>query len=113
MKKTLFLLAAFMAVKNLTMSPPFLCGFLFPGTFHQDNDVVQLGFSVASLSHVTVFSSSWLEGNPPHGFDPILAIWTAGGALVAQQDDGGNVGTTLSNGTSYDHGFWDSFYEVD
>ena len=59
------------------------------------------------------FSSSWLSGDPPAGFDPMLGIWDASGNLIAFQDDGHNVGATLSNGVSYNHGEWDSFYQVD
>ena len=62
--------------------------FDFSGTFHQDNDVVGLGFVVGVPSTVTVFSSSWLSGNPPAGFDPILDVWDSAGNRIAQQDDG-------------------------
>jgi hypothetical protein len=97
--------------------PGFADDFDFQGNFTKDNDVVQFNFTVGVLSTVTVFSSSWLYGNPPPGvgpggFDPMLGIWTASGTLVNFQDDGGNVGATLSNGVSYDHGTWDSYYDV-
>lgn len=82
--------------------------FDFSGNFTNDNDIVLLDFTVATNSNVTVFSSSWDDG----GFDPILAIWNSSGNLVNQQDDGGNIGSTLSDGISYDHGDWDSFYSV-
>ncbi len=82
--------------------------FDFSGTFQYDNDVLLFGFSVDSPSDVTVFSSSWDDG----GFDPILGIWTSGGSLLYEQDDGGNTGSTLSNGVSYDHGTWDTYFEV-
>ncbi len=87
--------------------------FDFSGTFAADNDVLQFDFSVASLSSVTIFSSSWLSGDSGLGFDPILAIWDSAGNLINQQDDGGNVGSTMSNGVSYDHGTWDTFFDVD
>lgn len=88
--------------------------FDFSGNFTYDNDVVGFDFTVGASSLVTVFSSSWLSGDPPHGFDPMLGIWDmdAGGALVDFQDDGGNEGSTMSNGVSYDHGVWDSYYQV-
>jgi hypothetical protein len=89
--------------------------FDFSGTFTKDNDVALFYFTVgdaAPSSMVTVFSSSWLTANPPQGFDPILAIWTDTGVKLAEQDDGGYVGSTLSNGVSYDHGTWDSYYTV-
>jgi hypothetical protein len=91
--------------------------FTFSGNFVKDNDVVLLAFSVGAPSTVTVFSSSWLYGNPPAGagpggFDPMLGIWTAAGNLVYFQDDGETIGSTLSSGTLYNHGTWDSYYVV-
>lgn len=80
----------------------------FSGTFAKDNDILRFNFSVGAASNVTVFSSSWDDG----GFDPILAIWTSTGTKIYQQDDGGNTGTTYSNGVAYDHGKWDSYYQV-
>ncbi len=82
--------------------------FDFSGHFTFDNDIARFGFSVAAPSTVTVFSSSWIAG----GFDPILAIWTSTGSLMYQQDDGHNIGSTMSNGVWYNHGTWDSFYAV-
>ena len=87
--------------------------FDFSGTFTNDNDVVLLDFSVDSASTITIFSSSWLLGDSGLGFDPILAIWDSAGNRVAQQDDGHNVGSTLSNGVLYEHGEWDSYFMVD
>ena len=96
--------------------PGFATDFDFQGNFAKDNDVVQLNFTVASTSLVTVFSSSWLHppeaGVPPGGFDPMLGIWTSSGTQMAFQDDGLNIGATLSNGFSYNHGYWDSYYQV-
>ena len=87
--------------------PTFALDFDFSGTFSRDNDIAQFNFTVGSDSTITIFSSSWDDG----GFDPILAIWDAGtGNLIQQQDDGLNSGSTFSNGTSYDHGIWDSYY---
>jgi hypothetical protein len=82
--------------------------FDFTGTFSHDNDIARFYFSVGADSTIKVFSSSWVQG----GFDPILAIWNASGQLLAQQDDGGNTGSTMSGGTSYAHGDWDSYYSV-
>lgn len=84
--------------------------FDFSGQFAQDNDVALLNFTVGVDSTITIFSSSWIEGGSGLGFDPILAIWDSNGNLIAEQDDGGNVGSTVSNGVSYDHGIWDSYY---
>jgi hypothetical protein len=93
--------------------------FDFSGTFGKDNDIVQLNFSVGAASTVTIFSSSWGDPSDPvngyklrGGFDPILAIWNSIGDKVAEQDDGGNVGSTFSNGVSYFHGYWDSYFDV-
>jgi len=91
--------------------------FDFSGTFAKDNDIVALGFTVGEDSTITIFSSSWLYANPPAGgslggFDPILAIWDSAGGYVSEQDDGHNVGSTLSKGVLYDHGSWDSYYDV-
>lgn len=90
----------------------------FSGNFINDNDVLKFNFTLNQARTVTVFSSSWLYANAPAGsplggFDPILSIWTSTGNLLSQQDDGLNVGTTLVNGTPYDHGTWDSYYNVD
>ena len=82
--------------------------FDFNGAFTYDNDVVLLDFTVGSDSTITIFSSSWDDG----GFDPILAIWNSSGGNVAQQDDGSNTGSTLSNGVLYDHGTWDSYFDA-
>ena len=59
-------------------------------------------------SDVTVFSSSWDDG----GFDPILALWNSTGQYIFEQDDGYIIGSTMSNGVSYTHGSWDSYYTV-
>jgi hypothetical protein len=90
------------------VTPTKALDFDFSGTFTQDNEVALLNFTVGSTSTITIFSSSWQSG----GFDPILAIWNSSGNLMAQQDDGGNVGSTLSNSVSYNHGTWDSYYSV-
>jgi hypothetical protein len=84
--------------------------FDFSGTFGADNDVLQIDFSVNSASTITIFSSSWLSGNSGLGFDPILALWDSAGNLLQQQDDGFNIGSTLSNGVSFDHGSWDTYF---
>ena len=80
--------------------------FDFSGTFTQDNDVALLNFTVDHVSTVTIFSSSWASG----GFDPVLALWDSAGNLLEQQDDGHLSGTTVSNGVSYTHGTWDSYF---
>lgn len=107
MKKTLaaVIIAAFIA---LGAGAAFALDFDFSGTFAKDNDVVRINFSAGANSTVTVFSSSWVGG----GFDPMLGIWGSNGSLVYFQDDGGNIGSTMSNGVPYSHGTWDSYYTV-
>lgn len=107
------------SILGLMALPAVALDFDFSGNFTQDNDVLLFNFTVGGsvASNVTVFSSSWLYGYPPPGggpggFDPMLGIWTAAGNLIAFQDDGGNIGTTLSNGVLYNHGVWDSYYQV-
>jgi hypothetical protein len=99
----------------VTTSAAQAADFDFSGTFQQDNDVALFNFTVGQDSTVTLFSSSWLYGNPAPGqelggFDPILALWDSNGNLLQQQDDGGNIGSTVSNGVSYNHGTWDSYF---
>jgi hypothetical protein len=108
--KILFLCFSLAAMAGAAQAIPM--DFDFSGNFTYDNDVVTFGFTVNAPSNVTVFSSSWLSGALPMGFDPMLGIWDGAGSLVAFQDDGGNVGSTLSNGVSYNHGTWDSYYNV-
>jgi len=96
-------------------SPAKAADFDFSGTFQEDNDVLLFNFNVGADSTITIFSSSWLYGDAPvgeglGGFDPILALWDSAGNLIAQQDDGGNVGSTLSNGVSYNHGTYDTYF---
>jgi hypothetical protein len=86
--------------------------FDFAGTFTYDNDISLLNFSVGQTSTITIFSSSWIAGDSGLGFDPILAIWDNAGNYLYEQDDGGNVGSTLSNGVLYQHGTWDSYFSV-
>jgi hypothetical protein len=107
MKKFLMLSLCF-AVVVLFSVPAFALDFDFSGTFVTDNEVLLLDFTVGQDSTITIFSSSWDDG----GFDPILAIWDAAGNYVSEQDDGHNIGSTMSNGVSYDHGNWDSYYDV-
>lgn len=89
-------------------APAFSADFDFSGYMPYHNTVLLFGISVAAPSDVTLFSSSWDDGN----FDPMLGFWTSAGDLIAFQDDGLNIGTTSSNGFPYDHGTWDSYYAV-
>lgn len=104
--KKVFLSLSMLVLSGIASADPM--DFDFSGTFTYDNDVVLLNFTVGGASTVTIFSSSWDDG----GFDPILAIWDSSGGIVNEQDDGHNTGSTLSNAVSYDHGTWDSFFDV-
>jgi hypothetical protein len=82
--------------------------FDFAGTMANHNDRLLFSFTTASATTVTLFSSSWDDG----GFDPMLGLWSSSGSLIHFQDDGDNIGSTLSNGVSYTHGDWDSYYSA-
>jgi len=81
----------------------------YSGNLPYHNSVLSYSFTTSGSSTVTLFSSSWDEGN----FDPMLGLWDGSGNLLYWQDDGGNVGTTASNGVEYSHGVWDSYYSYD
>lgn len=78
----------------------------FSGHLQYHNDVLKYSFTTSGATTVTLFTSSWDEGN----FDPMLGLWNSGGGLLTWQDDGGNVGSTISNAVSYSHGTWDTYY---
>lgn len=86
--------------------------FDFSGTFTNDDDVALIDFTVGSDSDITIFTSSWLEGDSGLGFDPILAIWTSAGDLIEEQEDGFEIDSAMSNGVLYEYGEWDSFLEI-
>ncbi|MDY0212771.1 MAG: DVUA0089 family protein [Desulfuromonadaceae bacterium] len=99
----------FLSVSWLLFSMPVLAlDFDFSGNLIYHNDVLYFNFATPDEGNVTLFSSSWDDG----GFDPMLGLWTSSGDLVYFQDDGGIEGSTLSNGVSYTHGDWDSYYTV-
>jgi hypothetical protein len=103
-KKMMF----FVMMLALVLSVPvYATDYDFSGNLTYHNDVLSWTVTTGA-ANVTVFSSSWYEGN----FDPILAVWDATGALRYQQDDGGNVGSTLSNGVSYSHSYYDTYYTL-
>jgi hypothetical protein len=78
----------------------------FTGHLPYHNSTLQYSFTTTGTSAVTLFSSSWDDGN----FDPMLGLWRSDGSQVQWQDDGGIVGTTFSNGVGYTHGEWDSYF---
>ncbi len=105
MRKTRILAAALLGML-LTVAPAFALDFDFSGDFVYHNDVLTVNFYGTAGDVVTLFSSSWDDG----GFDPMLSLFDSAGTLLTWQDDGYNVGSTLSNGISYTHGRWDSYY---
>jgi hypothetical protein len=93
----------------------FATDFDFEDVSARDNDVASVWFTVGVDSFVTVFTSSWIQGEPSAavpqerlGFDPIVGIWDATtGDLRARGDNIGTAGSALSNGVRYDYGVWD------
>lgn len=69
----------------------------FTGNFAQDDDVQLFSFVATGPSNVTLLSHGYAGGVNAlgaiiarGGFDPNLAVFDATGALLAQNDDGGN-----------------------
>ncbi|HEX8442322.1 MAG TPA: hypothetical protein VF631_01610 [Allosphingosinicella sp.] len=85
-------------------------GFSFTGTLQTANEVLFFDFTVSGQSNVTLRSYSYAGGTnargqsiPAGGFDPILALFDAAGALVGQNDDGGsNVPSDPTTGLNFD-----------
>lgn len=73
----------------------------FSGHLQYHNDILQYTFTTDGSNPVTLFTSSWDNGN----FDPMMGLWNSDGSLVKFQDDGGTDGS--KNGFSY--GKWDSY----
>lgn len=73
----------------------------FTGAIQNHNDVVYTYFTVADdATDVSVWTDSFMSGT---NFDPITALWTADGNLLAQNDD--NASINPSTQTYYDSGF--------
>ena len=106
MKKKIMLFVMMLAL--VLSVPVYATDYDFSGNLTYHNDVLSWTVTTGD-ANVTVFSSSWDEGN----FDPILAVWDATGTRRYQQDDGNNVGSTLSNGVPYSHSNWDTYYTLD
>ena len=85
-------------------------GFSFAGTLTTANDVLHFDFTVTSNSQVTLRTYSYAGGVnsagqtiAAGGFDPILALFNAAGALINQNDDGGsNVPADPTTGAHFD-----------
>lgn len=69
----------------------------FTGAFSKDDDVQLFNFTVGTQSTVRLVSLSYAGGVnaagsaiPEGGFDPILTLFSASGAFIARNDDGGD-----------------------
>ncbi len=59
--------------------------FNFTGTISYNTDVVQITFTLLNdATNVSLYTNSFNGGA---NFDPITALWTGSGALIAQNDD--------------------------
>lgn len=73
----------------------------FTGEIENHNDVVYTYFTVGEDStNVDVWTDSFMNGT---NFDPITALWTADGSLLAQNDDDSSINPSTQ--TVYDSGF--------
>lgn len=99
MIKRMFAVAASMAIVALA-SPAHAALIHLTGNIANHNDVVQLNFSLAvDATNVRVWTDSFQSAT---NFDPITALWTGSGSLIAQNDDN----STIEPGqTYYDSGF--------
>ena len=80
----------------------------FSGEFEYDSQVEYVNFDVTYDSTVTIFTSSWVD----LGFDPEIQLWDAGTQeLLAAHSDNGSNGTESSNGTDYDYGELDVYFQ--
>ncbi|MFL6752380.1 MAG: DVUA0089 family protein, partial [Sphingomicrobium sp.] len=100
------LIGRYQAVTN----PDGTQGFSFTGTLATANTVLQFDFTITAQSDITLRTYSYAGGTnaagqaiPSGGFDPILALFDAAGALIGQNDDGGsNVPADPTTGSHYD-----------
>jgi hypothetical protein len=73
----------------------------FGGTLHYNTDIAQFTFSLDSdATNVRVWTDSFQDGI---NFDPITALWTSSGTLIAENDD--NATINPSTQTYWDSGF--------
>ena len=79
--------------------------FSFSGNFGRDDDVQLFRFTLEgpSLNIVTLLTLSYGGGVdsagavvPPGGFDPVVALFDAAGALIAEDDDGSTVADAVT-----------------
>ncbi|HBG07911.1 MAG TPA: PEP-CTERM sorting domain-containing protein [Geobacter sp.] len=95
------------AVAALTLAgTSYALDYDYSGHLPNHNDTLTYSFTTNGTSTVTLFSSSWDDGN----FDPMLGLWDSNGDLIQFQDDGNEIGTTFSNGVAYGYREWDSYF---
>jgi len=82
----------------------------YTGSFTQDDEMQLFPLHLGLPAQVTLVSFGYAGGTnaagqaiPRGGFDSVLALFNAAGALLAQNDDGGfNVPTETLTGTTFD-----------
>jgi hypothetical protein len=99
-----------------SMSPAQAADFSFRGSFERDDEVQLFNFTVGALSDVTLRTYSYAGGTqadgtvvPRGGFDPILALFDATGALIGQNDDGASPNVPVDPVTNRTY---DTFLQV-
>jgi len=86
----------------LMATPSMAATFQFDGWINYHNDVVFVNFSLLNdATNVRVWTDSYQDGA---NFDPITALWTAGGSLIAQNDDDASINPATQ--TVWDSGFY-------
>jgi hypothetical protein len=107
------LLTAAVCGGAIAATPAQADNFSFTGNFSQDDNVQLFNFVVGAPSNVTLRTWSYAGGVNAAGatiarggFDPILALFDATGALLGQNDDGG-CGLVAADITGR---CWDTFF---
>lgn len=75
----------------------------FTGNITYHNDVVEFEFSLLDdATNVRIWTDSFDNGA---NFDPITALWTGGGNLIAENDDNDTINPSTQT-------YWDSGFEL-
>lgn len=99
MKQIIKVLAVLLSLGLATLSQAATLD--FDGTIEDNTDVATFSFTLDSAAtNVRVWTDSYDGGV---NFDPITALWTAGGALIAQNDDDSSINPATQ--TYWDSGF--------
>jgi len=69
--------------------------FSFSGQLAYQHDVVRIDFGIQSATDLRVWTDSWLAGA---NFDPVLALFSAEGALLSLSDDANNPNPAVDAG---------------